>query len=286
MTKKIPLTIIILNYNNFTDTFECLKSLRKSSVKFDTFVLDNGSMDDSCEKLKKIAQKSEKIIRSENNLGFAEGNNYCAKFTLENKSEYILLINNDMTVRSNTVEVLYNDIAKNDLIGAISPLIYYADKTRIWYAGGKIDWFKTGVSYSFEILPQNNLLQPTGFCSGGCLIMRTKLFQKLNGFDARYFAYSEDSDLSEKIKNNGKQLFFEPNAIVYHKVNATLGSRSPLQIYYHVRNKFLFLQKNEILIRRKDSGGIRQLFRIKRSGIKLIFCINQHFPRHYYIREK
>ncbi|KKP88981.1 MAG: Glycosyltransferase [Berkelbacteria bacterium GW2011_GWA2_35_9] len=242
MNKK--LSIIILNYNGYDDTVLCLKSLRKSSSVFTTYILDNGSGDNSFEKLQKIVNQNEIVIRSEENLGFAEGNNYLAKVADKDGCDYLLLINNDMTIEPDMVDKLIKATEKTDKFGAVSPLIYYMDKKRIWYAGGQTNWFITGTSYSYEKLPNNLHLQPTQFCSGGCMLIDNSLYKKLGGFDKRFFAYNEDSDLSERIKKAGNLLYFEPEAVVYHKVNATLGSRNPLQIYYHIRNKLLFLSKN------------------------------------------
>ena len=149
-----------------------------------------------------------------------------------------------MTIEPNMVDKLMKATEKNANFGAVSPLIYYMDKKKIWYAGGQTDWFMSGTSFSQEKLPKNLHLQPTQFCSGGCMLIENSLYKKLGGFDKRFFAYNEDSDFSERLKKAGKLLYFEPEAVVYHKVNATLGSRSPLQIYYHVRNKLLFLSKN------------------------------------------
>jgi len=175
MNKK--LSIIILNYNGYNNTVTCLKSLRKSSSIFKIYILDNGSGDASFEKLQKIVKQNEMVFHSKENLGFAGGNNYLATIADQEDCDYLLLINNDMTIEPNMVDKLMKATEKNANFGAVSPLIYYMDKKKIWYAGGQTDWFMSGTSFSQEKLPKNLHLQPTQFCSGGCMLIENSLYK-------------------------------------------------------------------------------------------------------------
>jgi len=65
------------------------------------------------------------------------------------------------------------------------------------------------------------------FCSGAALMVRTKLFRDLNGFDARYNpAYFEDVDLCMSIKRRGYKVLIQPHAAVLHRENGNLSGRA------------------------------------------------------------
>jgi len=115
--------------------------------------VDNGSTDDSVERIRKTEPKV-KIVENKKNLGFAEGNNVGIKYALENGADYICLLNNDTRVDPSFLAELVKSLQSDEKIGLIGGKIYfekgyeffknkYKDNQRgkvIWYAGGLIDW--------------------------------------------------------------------------------------------------------------------------------------------------
>ena len=98
--------IVLLNFNSYEDTSDCLSSIRDCSYKnLSVIVIDNASKDDSLHRLRE--QFDECIfIESKNNLGFAGGCNLGLKYALENGCDYALLLNNDTVVKPDFVEHL------------------------------------------------------------------------------------------------------------------------------------------------------------------------------------
>ena len=88
--------IILLNYNGYEDTIECIKSLKNISYKnFDVFIVDNNSTDDSEKKILDYIKDDNNItfIQTNENLGFSGGNNVAIKKSLEKNADYICLLN-------------------------------------------------------------------------------------------------------------------------------------------------------------------------------------------------
>ena len=138
--------IIILNYNGYKDTIECIKSLQDITYNnIDIIIIDNNSTDNSEYEIKKFISKSNNIqyIQSGKNIGFSGGNNIGIKLSLEKKSDYICLLNNDTVVEPDFLEPLIDIMEKDKSIGITSgKIMYYDEPTKIWCAGGYIDEIK------------------------------------------------------------------------------------------------------------------------------------------------
>ncbi|MBI1863902.1 glycosyltransferase family 2 protein, partial [Candidatus Woesebacteria bacterium] len=148
--------IIILNWNRYQDTHDCLKSLEKINKKnldLNILVVDNGSKVEEIEKLKKIVPANSLILNNKN-LGFAQGNNVGIRQALKNNADYVLVLNNDTFLDKNFLTELVSTAQKDKKIGALTSKIYFAkgyefhkDRYKksqtgkvIWSAGGAIDW--------------------------------------------------------------------------------------------------------------------------------------------------
>ena len=114
----------------------------------------------------------------------------------------------------------------------------------IWYAGGTIDWKNMIASHRGvdEVdKGQYEKLEKTDFASGCCVMIKREVLVKIGLFDEKYFLYYEDNDLCQRAKIAGYEIYYQPNAILWHKnAGSTGGSGSILQDYYITRNRLLF----------------------------------------------
>lgn len=173
-------SIIVLNWNSWEDTIECLESVFGITYpRYTVVVVDNGSEDDSVEKIKEycngkipvespffeynpgnkpisITEYTRKealdsecstplmLIKNEKNYGFSEGNNIGMQIMLKN-ADYILLLNNDTVVAPDFLDRLIDVAERDTKIGIVGPKIYYYEydgrKDVIWFAGGRINWY-------------------------------------------------------------------------------------------------------------------------------------------------
>ena len=144
MNKPSPkVAIILLNYNNYRDTFNCLDSLKKLTYSnYETIVVDNNSSNDSLYYLRQRTDKNLTVIDSGRNGGFAFGNNIGIQKALENNADYIMLLNNDTLVTPDFLEKLLLCFSNSNIenVGVATCRIMYNDaRDKVWYAGGTID---------------------------------------------------------------------------------------------------------------------------------------------------
>src|SRR6266487_3599586 len=89
--------IVLLNWNGWKDTVECMRSLERMAYKnWRAVVVDNGSTDDSVERLREASPELT-IIETHKNLGFAAGNNVGIRLALKKAADYVFVLNNDTT---------------------------------------------------------------------------------------------------------------------------------------------------------------------------------------------
>jgi GT2 family glycosyltransferase len=272
--------VIILNWNGWKDTIECLKTVKQLSVvsyQLSVVVVDNGSTDGSAEEIKsfallgkdhlrggfqgKVQNFNLRLIENRSNFGFAEGNNVGIRYALEKDADYIMLLNNDTLVEKNLLNELIKVMERDKKIGVVGPKIYFApgfefhkekyksqERGRvIWYAGGIIDWQNILASHwgVDEVdKGQHDTMKETDYVSGCAMMVKKEVFKKIGLFNPIYFLYWEDLDFCVRAKREGFKLLFVPKAVLWHK-NAQLagGAGSSLQGYYITRNRLLFAQK-------------------------------------------
>ena len=258
----MKLSVVILNWNRKGDTKECVDSLLKSNLKKDEIeiiVVDNGSTDGSEEELKKIKTNgfSYEVIPTGKNLGFAAGNNVGIKHALNHDSKYIFILNNDTVVHEDLIENLLKASLEHPQAGILTPKIYFTkgfefhknnykkEETGkiLWYAGGEIDWdnvYGKNIGVDEPDRGQYNTQQPVDFATGAAMFIKSDAIKKTGMFDEKYYMYLEDADLSIRMKKNGFEVVYIPEARLWHKVSQSSRIGSELNDYYISRNRMLF----------------------------------------------
>lgn len=243
--------IIILNYNGYSDTIECIKSLELIEYKnYKIVVVDNKSTDESVKFIKNFISKNEKInlIESESNLGFSGGNNLGIEYALMNNAGYICLLNNDTVVEPDFLGPLVNIMETDANIGISGgKIMYHKNKNIVWAAGGYIEENKAiGVNYGID-KNENDVIdeiREVTFLTGCLQVIRREVFQNIGLYDDEYFLYMEDVDFCKRALEHGYKLIYDPNSKIYHKVSASTGGKvSPMVVYYMTRNRLLFNSK-------------------------------------------
>ncbi len=255
--RKPLVYIILLNWNNYELTEDCIKSLRKITYpNHRIIVVDNGSQHDvpRLKKLKKLYGKPRDVIliKNEKNLGFAEGNNVGIRHALKNNAEYVLLLNNDTVVDPRFLDILVDEAEKDPATGAVSPLIYYYDEQKneqkkVWYAGASFNFWHGDSRHQHlnEIdHGQFRTVSNTTYGSGAALLVKQKVLREVGILDAYLFIYYEEADLCVRASRKGYAIKFVPQAKVWHKVSASTKKASPFMIRQNIRNRFIFMRKN------------------------------------------
>lgn len=240
--------IILVNYNQYGDTINCIKSLEETAYKnFKIIVIDNKSENDSIKFLEKACKKHT-LINLSKNLGFAGGNNVGIKYALKKDAQYILLLNNDTIVNIDFIKPMLETFDKHSDCGIVgNKIMYYNPKNMIWFAGGKIDWRKF-IGYHFGIgeidKGQYDKEGKIDFMTGCCMLIKREVFEKVGLLPEEYFMYFEDLDFCVNVQNFGFKIYYNPKSVIYHKVgNSGGGEQSVFSIKWGTRNRLLFANK-------------------------------------------
>lgn len=246
MDKKV--SIILVNYNGAKDTLECINSLRNIEFRnFEIIVVDNNSIQEE-KKLLKENNDGFILLESNENDGFAIGNNIGIEYAINNNADYVLLLNNDTIVEKDFLNIMLDTYILEENIGAVGCKIMYNDnKDLIWYKGGKIDYSKFSAFNMYEKqndINENNEVLETDFITGCCVLLSKKTIKAVGDLSDEYFMYYEDVDYSLRVKEAGFKIVVNPRAKIYHKVSVSSGGEdSPFRIYYSNRARRLFMNK-------------------------------------------
>ena len=286
--------IILLNWNGYQDTYDCLKSLESLSYpNFKVYVVDNLSSDDSYARLLEDHHNGEfkipvDLIQSGGNLGFAGGNNIGIQAAYESGLEYIWLLNNDTVVDPYALTSLVIEMEKDQKIGIIGSKIYYYNTNLIWFAGGEVnEWFGSvnhpGLREKDE--GQFNQLREVDFITGCSLLLRKELIETVGYMREDYFLYYEETDWNVRARQTGWKIVYCPQSIVYHKVSLSSGGEkniSPYVDYYDIRNGF-HLILNTYGWSRVPTAFSSMIWKSVKKTLKIILKYNNKGKRIHYL---
>lgn len=237
-------SIIAVNYRQAGLTCDFLDSLSEIDYSaVEVWLVDNGCLEDRSAVFQSHYEGLE-VLNSEENLGFAGGNNLAIR---KAKGRYILLINNDTLVPSDFLEPMVRLMEKDERIGIVSPKIYYADSPNtLQYAGisGIHRFTGRGLNRAKQ-QPDDGSFDQSGktyFAHGACMLVRAEVFQKVGGLSEDYFLYYEELDFCEAVRASGWDIFYTAESYIHHRESSSIGKSSPLKTYYMFRNRWLFMR--------------------------------------------
>lgn len=271
--------IILLNYKGFKDTIECVESLEKINYKnYKIVIVDNNSPDDSYKKLKATLGHKHTLIKSEENGGFAAGNNIGIKYALDNGAEYVLLLNNDTLVEKEFLSELIKPFKKDKTIGMTTGKIYYEGKRDIfWFAGG---YFREDRFYGAHIgegekdIGQYDEEKTISFSTGCLMLINKDVFKRCGYLPEEYFMYYEDVDFCLKLRENDFNIVYTPKSKIYHKVSASTGGEaSPFAIKLNTRNRKFLIEKYKNKMKYTKYIRLKSFFYVTRVMIMVKYTM-------------
>ncbi len=220
-SRKPRVSIIILNWNSYEVTLDCLLSLQKSDYSnFEIVLVDNGSVDGSPEKLLENAPEI-RMMRNAANLGFAGGCNMGMRDALRRGTDYVLLLNNDTIVAPDFLTRLVNVTESDEKIGAASPKVLFFDHPdRLNYAGGEHrPWRLFPKVFGLRQLDDgkyDNICE-VSFLTGCAFLIKAEVIRKIGVLEEIYFHFYEDIEWSLRVLKAGYKTFYVPAAKIWHK---------------------------------------------------------------------
>lgn len=247
--------IVIINWKLPADTIECVESLLKAGARASQIiVVDNGSNDNSVERIRSACGQQIQLLESSENLGFSGGNNLAIEHALQQEAEWILLANNDTVVAPTFFAELADVAEKYPACSLIAPLIlYYKDaKERlnpietIWSLGDRLipGTLITRSLFRNQTMPDELPdFIAVDFLNACGLLINRKVFEKIGTFDLSYFMYAEDVDFCWRAQRAGFKLGCATRANMWHKVSRSTGIHHPDYRYWTIANQIRFYRQ-------------------------------------------
>ena len=259
MHQECRLSIITVNYNGVKDTCALIGTIPFND-NMEVIVVDNGSKEDEAALIKQ-QYPHVRVIRSEENLGFAGGNNLGIRAAC---GKYLYFINNDTLLYSGVrsevsgeefFQPLINRLKSDKRIGIACPMIRFAWKPQpIQFAGytplSTITLRNHAIGFGEEDQGQYNQARRTPYAHGAAMMIKREALECVGLMPECYFLYYEELDWSMMFTRAGYQIWYEPNCTIFHKESCSTGADSPLRTYYITRNRFLYAKRNSQPIQR------------------------------------
>jgi GT2 family glycosyltransferase len=232
--------VVIVNWNGWRDTLECLESLAQLDYpNFRVLVVDNDSSDDSVIRIRE-GWPGVEVIATGRNLGFSGGCNMGIRRAMARGVRYIWLLNNDTKVDSHALTAMVQRAEREARLGAVGSVLYYMDRPETVQAwgGGTVNLW-TGLSRHFTSqVPERRI----DYLTGASVLLRSKALEEVGLFDEQFFMYWEDADLSFRLRERGWMLAVEPAAKIWHKEGGSIGRGTVAQDEYFVASALRFFR--------------------------------------------
>ena len=234
--------VIILNWNNAPDTIHCVQAIEGwQELEPTIWVVDNGSHDDSVERLRQSCPRA-RLLLSDHNLGFAAGNNLAIRQAMDAGATRLFLLNNDADIGEADVMRLMTTLETTSQAGVVGPLLRDPPpESRIQAAGGRnVAWH---VNTHLLDLPASPDPFPVDYVPGTAILISSEVLQKVGLLDERYFISGEIADLCLRARRHGFACLIDPTTTAYHDTGRSSELREAFYAYYFLRNRFLYVRK-------------------------------------------
>jgi len=244
----LELSIVIVNYNVRYFLEQCLHAVANASKQAETevFVVDNNSVDGSCEMVREKFPWV-KLIENKHNAGFSRANNQALKIA---KGKYCLLLNPDTVIEESTLRKCINFMDSNSDAGALGVKMIdgkgnFLPESKRALPTPSVAFYKIfGLSrlfpkskifgkYHLGYLDKNQV-HSVEILSGAFMLLRNEALKKIGLLDEDFFMYGEDIDLSYRmIKGGYKNYYFPETTIIHYKGESTKkGSINYVIVFY------------------------------------------------------
>ncbi len=256
------LGIVILNYNNYSDTISCVKSIRENNVKgeYKIYIVDNASKNNSKEVLEENFANDEGVtlIYSLENGGFSAGNNIGFKRAVIDGCEYVLCTNSDVLFKENAINQMLKTLGSKKEVGVVGP--------KVWDGDGNIQNRNKGLltaeifilkrrglewldlknkldKYNYVDYDYSYNLNPLGMVSGCCFMIKSAVLQEIDYLDEGVFLYHEEDILGAKLRKAGYKVELETNAEIIHFEGKSTGGLNAFLRYNTLYSGLYYLKK-------------------------------------------
>lgn len=247
----MKLGIVILNYKNYQETFNCVDSIKSTinDVSYKIYIVDNCSPNESKEELSKkyLGDELVEFILNDVNGGFSAGNNVGLKKAVLDGCDAVLCTNPDVVFKNNAIGIMLDSLFSKEKIGVVGPKVYKKDGTIQNANKGKLtpltfvvrrkayrflDWFRLEKKYTYSGYDYQEPLYPKGMVSGCCFMIKSSVLLEVDYLDENVFLYHEEDILGAKLRKRGYLVMLEPSAEIVHLEGTATGGVSAFTRYH------------------------------------------------------
>jgi GT2 family glycosyltransferase len=247
----VGLVTVLYKCNDVLEDF--FKSLSLQSFNdYHLYLIDNSPSIETDELISRFVIKypiaDYTHIKNPENYGVAKGNNIGIKRSIQNNSDFVILLNNDIEFhQAFLLEEMVNCAIKKGEDMIIPKILFYGTR-KIWMAGGEFINYK-GTSRSIgKYDDDGNRYNNEGYFNYAptCfMLISSKVFNTIGLMDESYFVYYDDNDFVMRATKKGFKIYYLPMLEVFHKVSISTGGHESLfSIYYLNRNRVYFIKKH------------------------------------------
>jgi GT2 family glycosyltransferase len=258
LSSQIDVSIIIINYNEDELLRQCIIPIVEytKEVACEIIVVDNGSTIGDIDFVTKEFQ-SVKLIKNKKNLGFGAANNIG---TIHAQGKYILFLNNDTKLISNSIKEVFDFAEKkhsNSIFVGCQLLNADRSKQESVFDFPSVWNSFTENFYLYKFFPKSKWFnkyyqnyydysEPTevDVIRGAFMFCPAREIKELNGFDERFFFYSEETDLCYRFKKERKKIYFLPKTAIIHFGGATTDKNLWFKFKNQTIGKIQYYQKH------------------------------------------
>jgi len=245
-TKSPFISIIIPTWNRKNDLIECIDSIQSQDYpqdKMEVIVFDNDSNDGTEEVVsnlyikRKIAETCRvEILKSDQNIGSSRPFNEAIS-RVNPKSLFVIGMDDDVVLERDCIKTLIDTTKDNPDAGVVGArAVYFEQPNKTAYGAGHINWWlaKFSSQDAFKMIECDYVI-------GCCFLFRKHVFIEVGGIDPDYYTSHWEMDFCTRVKWSSYKIYYQPEAVVKHKVSVTTHKRS--RLYYLYRNKLMLIKK-------------------------------------------
>ena len=234
--------IVILNWNNAPDTIATVQAIQTwETLTPIVWVVDNGSQDDSVERIRRECP-AVRLLLSDHNLGFAAGNNLAIRQVLaEGQTSCVLLLNNDAVIGEEGARRLLDTLSRTQA-GIVGPILRDPPPDMDLQAAGGLNplW---RVDTHMRHIPDTTKSYAVEYVPGTAILIAAEVFERVGLLDEGYFISGEIADFCLQARRHGYRPLIDPTVTVYHDTSRSSELRVAFYTYYFMRNRFLFVRR-------------------------------------------
>ncbi len=237
----------------------------------EVWLVDNASTDDTVRWVREN-HPYVRILANARNMGFAAGINRGIRASLAEGADYVVLLNQDMTVEPGWMQALHEAVSKG------GPGIYGA--LELTYGGAGFDpaslrnWCEQAPRFVDDLLfGRLQRAYPSNIAFGGCVAIHRSVFQQIGFLDEAFFMYCEDIDFSRRARRAGITISLLPFCRVRHhsSMSSERGYENPRIARWNRRGWIILQLKNpgKPFVRSLISELASQSRKVIRNAVRL-----------------